>query len=171
MRRSTGKTEKVPFDKDPEDFFNDLEMVESSLRSSLKIRGYFENPRINFTDKINLLKKLFKDYIGQQAYDFIYVMVRSNSLNSLTEMLRNYKRTREDIGLLEFEVRTAVPLSPEEKANLAERFSAKLKRPLTIRNIIDPEIIAGMVIKAGDIMIDASVSAKMKKLAKQLRQV
>ncbi|MEO0225384.1 MAG: ATP synthase F1 subunit delta [candidate division WOR-3 bacterium] len=151
---------------DLEPIFTDLELVESSLRSSLKLRGYLENPRIPFAEKIKTLKGLFKDYISPTAYEFLFLLLRSNTINTLTEILRNYRRTREERGILELEVKTAEPLSPEEKISLAERFSARIGRPLTVKNIVDPEIIGGMVVKMGDILIDASISSKLKRLAR-----
>lgn len=153
-----------------ESILADLELVESSLHSSLKLRGYLDNPRINFEEKVQTVQNLFKDYIAPAAYDFIFLLLRSSAMSSLTDILRNYKRTREQTGILEFEVKTAAPLAPDEKAVIAERFAAKLGRRLTIRNVVDPAIIGGIVIKAGDVMIDASVVSKLNNLIKQLRR-
>ena len=150
--------------------FDDLALVESSLRASLKLYGYLENPRVDFKEKAKTLKTVFKNYISAKAYEFIFFLLRSNTINLLTEILRNYQRTRKDTGILEFEIKTAIPLTREERNQLAERFSAKLNRHLTVRNIVDPAIIGGMVVKAGDIMIDASVDAKLKVLNKKLQQ-
>lgn len=150
--------------------FDDLALVESSLRSSLKLYGYLENPRVDFKEKTKTLKAVFKNYISPKAYGFIFFLLRSNTINLLTDILRNYQRTRKDTGILEFEIKTAIPLTLEERNQLAERFSAKLNRPLTVRNIVDPNIIGGMVVRAGDIMIDASVDSKLKVLNKKLRQ-
>ncbi len=170
MKKPKEKSEDSSLTQSLEPIFADLEVVESTLHLSLPLRGYFENARISFSEKVKTLKKIFKDYLSSQAYDFIYLLLRSNAISSLTNILRNYKRTREQTGILEFEVKTAVPLSAEEKELLVQRFMIKLGRPLTIRNIVDPNIIGGMVVKAGDIMIDASVSSKMNTLIKQLRQ-
>ena len=95
MTKSPKKAEETRPEQNLEPIFADLELVESSLRSSLKLRGYLENPRIVFADKVKTLKRVFKDYISAQAYDFILLLLRSNALTTLTEILRNYKRTRE----------------------------------------------------------------------------
>lgn len=170
MKKPKEKPSVAPAPQDLEAIFADLELVESSIRSSLKLQGYFENPRVTFSQKVHSLKAIFKDYISPAAYDFVTLLLRSNTIHSLTEILRNYKRTREETGILEFEVKTATPLSPEEKSSLVQRFSAKVGRPATVRNVIDPGIIGGMVVKAGDIMIDASISSKMQSLLRQIRQ-
>lgn len=159
-----------PAEHDLKPIFDDLEMVESSLHSSLKLRGYFENPRLPFAEKIAMLRQIFKDYISPAAYDFLYLLIRSNALHLLTDIMRRYRLKPEQTGILELEVRTAVPLSPEEKEEINHRFSAKFKRPLVIRNIVDESIIAGMVVKTGDLMIDASLRTKMTSVINRLRK-
>jgi F-type H+-transporting ATPase subunit delta len=155
---------------DLERVINELELVNSSFRSSLKLRGYLENPRISFTEKQKTLKELFKDYISERTYDFIFLLVRSNALSNLGEILRNYQRTMAETGILEIEVKTAVPLTNEEKENLRQSFARRLQKPISIKNIIAPEIIGGMVIKSGDIMIDVSLKSKIQLLLKNLKQ-
>ena len=170
MKKSENRNKKIAPNQDLEKIFEDLEMVESSFRSSLKLRGYLENPRIVFDQKTTAIKNIFKDYISNEAYDFIFLLLRSNALGNLTDILRNYRRTRVETGVLELEVKTAIPLSPEDKILLTQRFSKKLGRPLTVRNVVDTNIIGGMVIKVGDIMIDASINSKMNTLLQQMRQ-
>ncbi len=159
-----------PSNIDMEKILSELELVDSSFRSSLKLRGYLENPRIPLVEKQKTLKDLFKDYIGHQTYDFVFLLLRCNALSSLSEILRNYRRTRVETGVLEIEVKTAVPLTSEEKDILYKNFSEKLKKPVSIKNIIDPDIIGGMVIKSGDIMIDASLKSRIAELLKNLKQ-
>ncbi|MEO0205401.1 MAG: ATP synthase F1 subunit delta [candidate division WOR-3 bacterium] len=148
----------------------ELELVDSSFRSSSKLRGYLENPRISFSEKQKTLRDLFKDYISSQTYDFVFLLLRCNALSNLSEILRSYQRTKIETGVLEIEVRTAVPLTNEEKETLYRSFSNKLKKPVNIKNTIDPEIIGGMVIKSGDIMIDASVKSRIQELLKNIKQ-
>jgi F-type H+-transporting ATPase subunit delta len=150
--------------------FEDLELVESSLRFSIKLRGYLENPTVSFDDKVKTLRGLFKEYINNETYDLIFLLLRSNAISSLADILRNYKRTREDGGVMELEVGTPMPLSPEQRNSLARRFSERLGKPLTVKNIVDDGIIGGMIVKVGDIMIDASVRGALKSLMQKLRQ-
>jgi F-type H+-transporting ATPase subunit delta len=156
--------------KDLSPIFRDLEVVESSLHSSLKLRGYFENPRVSFAEKTSTLRKIFKDYISAEAYDFVLLLIHSNAVYLLTDILRRYRLHKTDTGVLELEVRTAIPLALEDKDVLAERFAKKLNRHVTIRNVIDESIIAGMVVKTGDMMIDASLQTKMRNLVNKLRK-
>ncbi|MCX7994236.1 MAG: ATP synthase F1 subunit delta [candidate division WOR-3 bacterium] len=153
-----------------EKLLSELEVVNSSFRSSLKLRGYLENPRIPFSEKQKTLKEIFKDYISPQTYDFVFILLRCNALSSLNEILRSYQRAQIESGVMEIEVRTAVPLNNEEKERLSKSFSQKLKKPVHIKNIIDPDVIGGMVIKSGDMMIDASLKSRIEDLLKNIKQ-
>ncbi len=164
------KIEKSAADGDIGLIFEELEFVESSLRSSLPLRSHLDNPRVPYAEKVKTFRNIFKDYISPKAYDFIYVLLRSNTMNMLENILRNYKRLTVTTGILEFEVKTSIPLTPDEKNNLAHRFSEKIGKPVTIRNIVDPTIIGGLIIKAGDMMVDASIDTKLKRLINQLRK-
>jgi F-type H+-transporting ATPase subunit delta len=157
-------------EKDLGSIFRDLEVVESSLHSSLKLRGYFENPRLGFAEKAATLRKIFKDYISPEAYDFVLLLIHSNAVSLLTDILRRYRLRKEDTGVLELEVRTAIPLTLKDKDTLAERFAKKLGRHITIRNVIDESIVAGLIVKTGDLMIDASLQTKMRTLVNKLRK-
>ncbi len=162
--------DNIPQDIELEKIIDELDLVDSSFRSSLKLRGYLENPRIPFSEKQRTLKNIFKDYISPRTYEFLYLLLKTNALSSLSEILKSYKRTKADTGVLEIDLKTIVPLAEKEKEILAQKFSSRLNKPVHIKNIIDPEIIGGMVIKTGDLMIDASLRAKIQNLLKNLKQ-
>lgn len=157
-------------DMEVEKILAELELVNSSFRSSLKLRGYLENPRIPFREKQKTVRNLFKDYISARTYDFVFLLLRTNALSSLSDILRSYQLTRVETGILEIEVKTSIPLTNEEKERLSQTFARKLQKPVSIKNIIDPEIIGGMVIKTGDLMIDASLKTRVQGLLKKLKQ-
>ncbi|MGQ9701920.1 MAG: ATP synthase F1 subunit delta [bacterium] len=157
-------------DMEVEKILAELELVNYSFRSSLKLRGYLENPRIPFREKQKTIHDLFKDYISARTYDFVFLLLRTNALSSLSDILKRYKLTRADTGILEIEVKTSLPLTNEEKERLSQIFTRKLQKPVSIKNIIDPEIIGGMVVKTGDLMIDASLKTRIQGLLKNLKQ-
>ncbi len=169
MKKSVA-SEEITQQITPEMVIRELELINSSLRSSSKIRGYLENPRIPFAEKQKVLKELFKDYVSQKTYEFIFLLLQTNALPSLNDILKSYRRTRTDTGILEIEVKTTVPLTSEEKEELASSFGKRLKKPVAIKNVIDPDIIGGMVIKTGDLLIDASIRAKIQGLLRNLKQ-
>jgi len=62
-------------------------------------------------------------------------------------------------------VTSAFELSDAQQKTLAEKLSAKLALDVTLTVNVDSALIGGVIIKAGDLVIDDSVRGKLSKLA------
>lgn len=70
----------------------------------------------------------------------------------------------------EAEVIGACRLSDGQKKRLQEVLSSKLNRDIILTERIDKEIIAGLVIKLGDFVIDGSIKNKFKKILPLMKE-
>ncbi|MCZ7631154.1 MAG: ATP synthase F1 subunit delta [Microthrixaceae bacterium] len=70
-------------------------------------------------------------------------------------------------GAVVAEARSAVALTDEQVSRLAEALSAKLERTVTVRNVVDPSVVGGVVTQIGDEVIDGTV----RPASNQLREV
>lgn len=61
-------------------------------------------------------------------------------------------------------VRTAVPLSDDQKSRLAHALSASTGSPVELENIVDPDVVGGAVTTIGDTVIDGTVRTRLKQL-------
>ena len=59
-------------------------------------------------------------------------------------------------------------LSIEEKKNIQLELSKDFKSPLNIDYEYDPDLIAGLIIQVGSVMVDTSIKTKLKKLEKSM---
>lgn len=77
------------------------------------------------------------------------------------EMVR---RSAASVGESVAEVRSAVALTDDQVTRLAQALTAKLGRQVTVRNIVDPSVIGGVVTQIGDEVIDGSVRSRLHQL-------
>ena len=63
---------------------------------------------------------------------------------------------------------SAFELTAEQQQKLAEALSRKLDRNVQIEAAVDKSLIGGLVVRTGDLVIDASVRGKLTKLAESL---
>ncbi|MEM9651708.1 MAG: ATP synthase F1 subunit delta [Actinomycetota bacterium] len=61
-------------------------------------------------------------------------------------------------------VRSAVALSEDQKARLAQALSAQAGTAIELENIVDPDVIGGAVTTIGDTVIDGSVRTKLNQM-------
>ena len=62
------------------------------------------------------------------------------------------------------EVRSAVELSDDQKARLAEALKAATGQDVDVKVVIDPTVIGGLVTTIGDTVIDGSVRTRLAQL-------
>ncbi|MFV0317145.1 MAG: ATP synthase F1 subunit delta [Microthrixaceae bacterium] len=67
-------------------------------------------------------------------------------------------------GAVLAEARSAVALTDEQVDRLAEALSAKLGRTVTVRNVVDPSVVGGVVTQIGDEVIDGTVRTRLNQL-------
>lgn len=65
-------------------------------------------------------------------------------------------------------VTSAFALSDEQQEALAKQLAVKLDRRINIRTEVDIALIGGIVVRTGDLVIDASVRGKLAKLSATL---
>ncbi|HIP52638.1 MAG TPA: ATP synthase F1 subunit delta, partial [Chromatiales bacterium] len=71
---------------------------------------------------------------------------------------------------VEAEVTSAFPLSEAQQQQLIAALNKRLGREVTLVTRTDDRIIGGAVVRAGDLVIDASVTSQLEKLANTLMQ-
>jgi F-type H+-transporting ATPase subunit delta len=66
------------------------------------------------------------------------------------------------------EVRSAVPLSDDQRARLTAALSAATGKQVDLKVVVDPSVMGGLVAQVGDIVIDGSVRSRLDQLTSRL---
>ena len=62
------------------------------------------------------------------------------------------------------EVRSAVPLTDDQKTRLAEALGKATGKSVELKVVIDPSVLGGLVAQVGDTVIDGSVRTRLEQL-------
>ena len=109
-------------------------------------------------------KKLDKD-----AANFIHLLSENHRLVLLPEITALYELLRAQAeGRVEAEVISATAVSDAQLKEIASALKKRLGRDIDLSTRIDPALIGGIVIRAGDLVIDGSVQGKLHALATHL---
>ena len=66
------------------------------------------------------------------------------------------------------EVRTAVPLDDDQRQRLAAALSKHTGKKVSLKVVVDPSILGGVVAQVGDTVIDGSIRRRLEQLKEQL---
>ncbi len=62
------------------------------------------------------------------------------------------------------EVRSAVPLTDEQRTRLAEALGQATGKTIELKVVVDPSVLGGLVAQVGDTVIDGSVRSRLEQL-------
>ncbi|MEG5264909.1 F0F1 ATP synthase subunit delta [Pseudomonas sp. JDS28PS106] len=127
-------------------------------------------PRLTSAQKATAFIEVCGDKFDAKAQNFIQVVAENDRLPLLpeiAELFDLYKAEQEKS--VDVDVTSAFALNQEQQDKLAKVLSARLGREVRLHAAEDPTLIGGVVIRAGDLVIDGSVRGKISQLAEALK--
>ena len=107
--------------------------------------------------------------VSEEQRNFLTILADNRRLALLPEIATLFNSFRADLErTIDINVSSAFELTAEQQQKLAEALSRKLDRNVQIEAAVDKSLIGGLVVRAGDLVIDASVRGKLTKLAESL---
>jgi F-type H+-transporting ATPase subunit delta len=76
----------------------------------------------------------------------------------------------EERKLLPVQVTSAVELDAETVQSLGERIGKEIDRTVEVSSNVDPDILGGIVLRVGNVILDASIRNRLEQLRKQVAQ-
>lgn len=135
------------------------------------VRRLLDDPRRTPKAQVELLLDLCGEPQAQDLGNFLRTLADNGRLGVLPEIARAFEALRAEAeGRIEVEVRSAIDLDENTRAKLKAALERRLKRSVELRNVIDPDLIGGAVIRAGDLVIDGSVHGRLEALAVALKR-
>ena len=142
----------------------------SAAVSAPEVAALIDNPLLPPERVQELMLEIGGGHLDEEGQNLVKLLVRNDRLSLLPDIATLYERLkRERQGLLQVQVTSAYALNQAQKEALAEVLKERLERDIEISDEKDPDLIGGIVIRAGDLVIDGSVRGQLHKLANELR--
>jgi F-type H+-transporting ATPase subunit delta len=119
------------------------------------------------------LAKLFIEIAGpgldQDGQNFVNTLAENRRLGYLPEIAQIFNELKDaEEGIVDVTVTSAAPLDHQQQLTLTEALARKLKRQVRLHCATDPALIGGAVLRAGDLVIDGSLRARLNRIAHEL---
>ncbi len=127
------------------------------------------NPEMGKEQKGELLIKVLADKLNEQQQNLVKLMAENGRLVIMQDVQEQFEVTRAKAeNKVEAEVVSAFELSAQQTDELINTLKNKLGCDITLTTTVDESLIGGVVIKAGDTIIDASMKSQLDSLALSL---
>jgi F-type H+-transporting ATPase subunit delta len=158
----------------------------SAWSASLEVAGqlladsglveYLSTPELSDAKRLEFLSGLFKSANAtklaggdKRGNNFLKLLLENKRIRVLPEISAHFEVLKADIeNTVEATVTSAAPLSSKQQEDIASALTKRLGREVNITTEIDETLIGGAVIRAGDVVIDGSLRARLEGLANAL---
>ena len=140
------------------------------LEQSVDFREMIQNPTVAKEDKKNIIFTIAdKNNFSKNLKKFLGFVAFNNRLFYLKNIIQSFLDLVSDSkGELKAKLISSKELSLKEKEKIQNELSKNFKSSLKIDYKYDPNLIAGLIIQVGSVMIDTSIRTKLKKLEKNM---
>lgn len=151
------------------DQWSDTLALLAAIAADPSVGAISDNPNVGKEQVSELLLDICGEHLNDEGKNLTRLLVENDRLRILPEIVALYEARKADVeGIIEVEVTSAYPLDDAQKQTIANVLKEKLNREIEITVTEDPELIGGMRIQAGDLVIDGTVQGQLTKLANEL---
>jgi F-type H+-transporting ATPase subunit delta len=152
-----------------EDILDDLREIGVTIDSSEELSNVINNPSISTEEKQIVLCKLFQNSIMPIVYNFIFVLNLRKRVGIISEIAYEFEKELERIkNIARVNVTSAIELNNERKDEIKAKIAEKLNKDIIVEWGVDDDIIAGLIFKIDEQIIDNSIKHKLEDLSKEI---
>jgi F-type H+-transporting ATPase subunit delta len=140
-----------------------------SFESNDELRTALSDEMIPASRRQGIVEDLLGGRANPTTVQLISMVVGSGRTRDLTAIVdRLVERAAQAKNLAVAEVRAAVPLSEDQQDRLKAAVANATGKDVTIKVVIDPSVIGGLVVTVGDTVIDGTVRTRLDQLKSRL---
>jgi F-type H+-transporting ATPase subunit delta len=145
------------------------------FKASTQLQATLKNPAISPDQRTTLVREVVSLFRPNDEIlsNLIVLLLTNDRLSALDEVAKTFSQLIEHfMRAVALEVTTALPLSADEQRTLQEQVRAKVPTKyaefVSISWKNEPSLLGGMIIKAGDKVLDGSLSGSLDRIARSL---
>ncbi len=149
----------------------DLELLGETLKQSPDFGLFLGHPRVTQAQKEELVQKAFAGRLHELTLRFVLLVLRKQRHGVLPALRLEYRKLVATYrNQLTADVRTAVSLIDEERGFISQAIAKLTGRSVVLKEIVEPELLGGMIIRYGDKQIDGSVRHHLEQLKGEMKR-
>ena len=151
------------------DLWSDILDLLATAAQDPALSELIASPKLDSAQMTDLMLDIGGARLSDESQNLVRVLVENGRLSVLPEIASLFEvRKAEHQGSLDVQVKSAFALQPAQIQQIADALKRKLGREINITNEEDPDLIGGFHVRAGDMVIDGSVSGQLSQLANKL---
>ena len=147
-----------------------LARVGAAFHESRRFRHFLEAPQIAVDDKLAVVRSAFGEQVHPLVMRFLELLIerrREPFVGEIHDAWRSLLDRR--ANRRSATVTTAIPADPEMLAVLRRALERATGEKIELEEQVDPGLLGGLVVRTGDLVMDASLRSRLAVLRQRLR--
>lgn len=139
------------------------------LMQDQRVQTKVSDPNYTYTEILEFIRQMLDLPSNSSEMNFVQLIVSAKKLLLLTEIAHGFHILHENfLHVQEIEVVSFMSLPAVQKQKLLTMLEKKLQRKLKATFSEDSNLLGGVIVRAGDLVIDGSARRQIEKLAHRL---
>jgi F-type H+-transporting ATPase subunit delta len=145
-----------------------LDAFADAMNDSRELAVFFFSPYFSATEK--------KDGLGRAVtgahpafQNFLEALIERHRMPAIFRIRTEFTALFDEAKkLLPVTITSAVALDQETVSGLGRRIGEQIDRQVEVSSTVDPDILGGIVLRVGNVILDASIKNRLEHLRKQV---
>ncbi|MBV8877118.1 MAG: F0F1 ATP synthase subunit delta [Gammaproteobacteria bacterium] len=134
-----------------------------------RVANLLDNPRVTPEQLAGLVDGIAAAPLGEHGANFVRTLAHNHRLGYLPEIAELFDTFKDDAeGVVDVTVTSAAALDEAQRRSLSTALQRRLRRKVRLHCDIDPALIGGATLRAGDLVIDGSLRTRLERIAYEL---
>tara|TARA_Y100001001_G_scaffold134609_2_gene135275 strand:+ start:4202 stop:4741 length:540 start_codon:yes stop_codon:yes gene_type:complete len=127
------------------------------------------NPKLSSAQKADVVVDVCGDAVNDDLKNFVRLVGQKGRLAALGGIAEQFEVLKaQQEKRVEVEIVSAFPLAEAQEQSLASALAKRLNREISITTQVDKTLLGGVILRAGDTVIDGSVRGRLNRLQEAL---
>jgi F-type H+-transporting ATPase subunit delta len=147
-----------------------LDQFADALDKNRQLASFFFSPYFSSDEKKDGLARAVTD--ANPAFDnFLQALIERHRMPAIFRIRAEFIDLWDEAKrLLPVLITTAVELDSATVESLSKRIGDQVDRNIEMSTVVDPEILGGVMLRVGNVILDASIKNRLEQLRKQVAQ-
>ncbi|HWK53718.1 MAG TPA: F0F1 ATP synthase subunit delta [Hyphomicrobiales bacterium] len=140
-----------------------------ALTQQDKVAAFLAQPTQGWQQQAQGLVDLAGSELDPKLQNFVQLLASNKRLELLPEIAVLFEALKaESERTVDVDVTSAFAMDASAEQALAAALKTRLQREVKLSTQVDPSLIGGLIVRAGDLVIDGSVRGKLNKLSETM---
>ena len=148
----------------------DLAEFTGVLAGNRELQVFFFSPHFSSAEKIDGLRRAVSG-IDPELLNFLELLIEKKRMAEAFRIQRQFEQLwKQENKRIDVTVTSAVELDPAVVGKIGEEIERQTGRRVELASRVDEEILGGIVLQVGNMVLDASIRSRLEKLRKSVAQ-